>query len=736
MGGIPWPWRPARGPHDECSEDALLKVPALSLRVIIILVMVLLLAAYASATLWVTYSKGQEAALLAAERLITNVGEAVHERVDLTFRPIINNAYLASNWPAASRTEASGAILPESFLYHLLETFPYIYSVYVGRNNGDFHQMLSLKGLVSHQALNFRPPPDAAVAIRNIRRLPDGSRIERWTFQDPAQRIVGRRETREPTYDPRARPWYQQALRSSEIVTTPPYRYASIQRVGVTLAHHVSDSPGAVFGIDILLHSISRFMEERRFSDSAKLLIFSDLGVLVALADGANIPVQEGTASLFGAPDPVLGQFYRELLARNSPDDELMRFGVNGVPWFAKVTPMPQSFGSGFRLAVMAPASDFTGPFTEISDQTLWTLLVILLLTMLLALLLARRITSPLVAVAENTVRIAHLDFSGRNPEKSFVAEVDKLVQATQIMERQLATFVRYVPRTLVQALIDSHIEPQLGGSRRTVTIMFTDVANFSTMSENLAPVDLMRKISAYYDVLATQIGSHAGLIQKFLGDGLMGLWNTPSLDQQHVRNACNAALGCRVATNRLNADWLRWGWYPMHTRIGLHMGEVAVGNVGTVDRMDYTAVGVAVNLASRLEGLNKVYGTQILCSESVRAAVADEFLFRSLDQVIPQGLGQPIGIHELIGVHPAVGQAADPGVVATEAQLAYCNAWESAYALYLRRDWHGANERFSALAMQQPEDPVVRLYLERARQFSQTPPPPDWNGVSVLTEK
>ena len=361
---------------------------------------------------------------------------------------------------------------------------------------------------------------------------------------------------------------------------------------------------------------------------------------------------------------------------------------------------------------------------------------MILLLTMLLALLLARRITSPLVAVAENTVRIAHLDFSGRNPEKSFVAEVDKLVQATQIMERQLATFVRYVPRTLVQALIDSHIEPQLGGSRRTVTIMFTDVANFSTMSENLAPVDLMRKISAYYDVLATQIGSHAGLIQKFLGDGLMGLWYTPSLDQQHVRNACNAALGCRVATNRLNADWLRWGWYPMHTRIGLHMGEVAVGNVGTVDRMDYTAVGVAVNLASRLEGLNKVYGTQILCSESVRAAVAEEFLFRSLDQVIPQGLGQPIGIHELIGVHPAVGQAADPGVVATEAQLAYCNAWESAYALYLRRDWHGANERFSALAMQQPEDPVVRLYLERARQFSQTPPPPDWNGVSVLTEK
>jgi adenylate cyclase len=328
------------------------------------------------------------------------------------------------------------------------------------------------------------------------------------------------------------------------------------------------------------------------------------------------------------------------------------------------------------------------------------------------------------------------LDFSGANLRKSFVAEVDKLVQATQIMERELATFVRYVPRTLVQALIDSHVEPKLGGSRRNVTIMFTDVANFSTMSENLAPVDLMRKISSYYEVLARQIGSHHGLIQKFLGDGLMGLWNAPSLDHDHVQNACKAALDCKVATNRLNADWERWGWYPMHTRIGLHVGEVAVGNVGTADRMDYTAVGVAVNVASRLEGLNKIYGTQILCSESVKQAAEDGFLFRSLDWVVPAGLGQPVGIYELVGIRPGAEPAADRELVATEAQMAMCEAWEAAYAQYLRRDWQAASVHFAALAAQQPMDALVRLYLRRVQDYLRDPPPPDWNGVSVYTEK
>ncbi len=723
-------------PHDLRSDDAEMRMPTISLRLYIILIMVFLLGAYGAATLWVTYSKGQEAALLAAERLITTVSDAVNERIDLTFRPIVSNAYLAANWPAVAEKDPGNAVLPDAFLRHMLDTFPYIYSVYVGRGNGDFHQMLSLRGLGSRQGLNFEAPPGAVFAVRDIKRLTDGSRTETWTFMDDAQQTLGQQVAQDPAYDPRARPWYQKALRSAEIVTTTPYRFSSIREVGLTMAHHINHATGAVFGIDILLNSISRFMEERRFSDAAKLVIFSDLGVLVALADGHGGHLQEGTASLFRSQDPVLGEFYQAMLAHRATPDDLMHFGVAGEQWFAKVTQLPTSFGTGYRLGVMAPASDFTGPFTEISNQTLWTLLIILLLTLLVAMLLARRITQSLISVAGKTLEIAHLDFSGGILRKSFVAEVDKLVAATLLLERELATFVRYVPRTLVQALIDSHVEPTLGGSRRNVTIMFTDVANFSTMSERLAPVDLMRKISAYYEVLAEQIGSHHGLIQKFLGDGLMGLWNTPSLDQEHVRNACNAALGCKLATNRLNADWESWGWYPMHTRIGLHVGDVAVGNVGTTDRMDYTAVGVAVNVASRLEGLNKVYGTQILCSQSVKQAADERFLFRSLDRVIPVGLGQPISIYELVGIRPEAGSAFDQEAIVSEAQLAYCAAWEAAYALYLQQNWQAACDAFSALEAQQTEDALLALYVIRAEQFMAEPPPPDWNGVFVHTEK
>jgi adenylate cyclase len=196
--------------------------------------------------------------------------------------------------------------------------------------------------------------------------------------------------------------------------------------------------------------------------------------------------------------------------------------------------------------------------------------------------------------------------------------------------------FGRYVPKDLVRRLIDAGGVPMLGGERRELTIMFSDIAGFTTQSEQTPPEQLMRSISTYFDRMAEVLHAHQGVIDKFIGDAIMALWNAPAPDPEHVRNACRGVLACRGANLELNAALAAKGLPPLATRFGLHTGETVVGNVGGADRIQYTALGANVNLAARLEALNKYYRTTILVSEDTRRragrdSCSDSSLWRSL---------------------------------------------------------------------------------------------------------
>jgi adenylate cyclase len=232
----------------------------------------------------------------------------------------------------------------------------------------------------------------------------------------------------------------------------------------------------------------------------------------------------------------------------------------------------------------------------------------------------------------------------------SRVAEIDELGRTMAIAQRSIWSFARFVPKDIVKGIIDGSIATELHGVRQDVTILFTDVTNFTGIAEAADPDSLMHQTSRHLAALADAFHAEGGTVDKFIGDSVMAFWNAPHRQLDHVERACRAALSAKAASDTLNTQFEAEGLPPFGVRLGIHFGDAVVGNVGSVERMNYTALGNSVNLAARLEGLNKEYGTAILVSEAVRNRVEHCFRFKAIASVIAKGMTTETQVYELVG--------------------------------------------------------------------------------------
>jgi adenylate cyclase len=378
----------------------------------------------------------------------------------------------------------------------------------------------------------------------------------------------------------------------------------------------------------------------------------------------------------------------------------------------------------GLHVAVIAPLDEFFGAIEAVRQRMLLDASAIALVALPLALLLGRRIALKLGALAAEADRIRLLKLEPTPPQRSRIVEVDQLAQSIERTKLVVRDFAHFVPRRLVEQLVSSGTPLSLGGERRELTVLFTDIVGFTSIAERADPATLMRQASRYLGTLSDAIAAQGGTIDKYIGDSIMAFWNAPSADPDHVAHACAAILACREATRQLNNAFAAEGWPPMLTRYGLHVGQVVVGNVGSADRMNYTALGAAVNLASRLEGLNTHYGTDVLVSEAIEARCGERFVFRRVDRVQPKGLTRPLTVFTLVG------SAID------ETDAKRLRLWADVLDAYDRNDWSGALRRLAAYHAADPDDPVAVVYLERCQRFLETPPPESWDAVAVYDEK
>ncbi|MFV1957844.1 MAG: adenylate/guanylate cyclase domain-containing protein [Planctomycetota bacterium] len=376
--------------------------------------------------------------------------------------------------------------------------------------------------------------------------------------------------------------------------------------------------------------------------------------------------------------------------------------------------------------AAVVPTDELVGFLGRYLVYALVGIAVLLALSVFLASLLARRIATPLTKIADELARVGNFDLSPQPAPASLIREVAVVADSVDRMKASLRSFGRYVPTDLVRDLLSHGQEARLDGRLRPLTLFFSDVKGFTSVSEGMAPQVLVDALGAYLEVLTRGVQGWGGTIDKFMGDGVLAFFNAPRDDPDHVAHACRAALAVQQALAAKRPEWEAEGLPPFLTRIGLHTDEVVVGNIGTAERFSYTVLGDGVNLAARLESLNKAYGTWILASRDVRERVGDAFEWRRIDRTAVAGRTEGTDVYELLGESGAV----DASLL--EARDLYERALEA----YGRQRFEEAVEGFEAVLARAPDDQAAAALLERARHYAGTPPPDDWNGVFVQTHK
>ncbi|WP_164017221.1 adenylate/guanylate cyclase domain-containing protein [Pyxidicoccus trucidator] len=286
-------------------------------------------------------------------------------------------------------------------------------------------------------------------------------------------------------------------------------------------------------------------------------------------------------------------------------------------------------------------------------------------------------------------------------------------------------TFQHYLDASVMEQVLEHPERLKLGGERKELTVLFSDIRGFTSLSEQLSPEQLVTFINQYLTPMTGVVFTHGGTLDKYIGDAIMSFWGAPVDQPDHALRACRAALDFLDTLQALKVRWRAAGLPEVDIGVGINTGPMNVGHMGTESRFNYTVMGDAVNLASRLEGLNKEYGTRILISEGTYLQVKDHVVARRLGSVRVKGKQEPVAIHELRGLG-----------LPTDTDAEAIRLFEEGLARFTARDWDAAEPLFGRVLSLWRDDVPARRYQEAIAAFRLRPPDPDWDGVFTATTK
>lgn len=683
------------------------------------------------------YVGNRDALLSTAKANIANAAEEAEQGIDRLFGRALLTADTVSRLPAPIFNWQQ----PETLLATLavsVRNSPELYGVFVGFPDGAFTQAINLIAPDGSRRVVAGMPEQAATAWRVIEpRFGVGGGIEKWWYFDRDGKEIGELPvvTEKPTpYDPRTRGWFKKSQLGQKSIVSKVYVFSSLRKPGITVSKPVESLKALSVGVDLSLDDLAGLTARLSPGENGVVAIIDSDGKLVAHPNPAKI------IKATNANDAV------ELASVTDIDDVRIRAGVgehtSRDTAGASFRVDEEDYITYYRAAAadsvaqwdvisVARVADYTGGLFETMVRSMLVAAIVLAFAVVGVAIMAGWITRPVVRLRVLAEEITQLNFSEASDHSSPFEEINRLQLSMVRLKAAMDTFLRFVPRDVVRELVLAGQAATVGGVKKEVTMLFTDVEGFTAMTERMTPEEIMSQVSEYLENLSFGIQANRGTIDKYIGDAIMAIWNAPTDDAAHADNACRAALAAYRISEDLNAQFVEKGQAVMRTRFGLHSGDVLVGNVGARDRMQYTCLGSNVNLASRIEGLNKFYGTQVLASDAVRKRTSSAFLFRRVDIVEAKGTSLPVTIYELMGE-----RAVDAEFYVGPDVIKRASKYEQAFDFYLHRDFSDALYVLDGLASEQPDDPVVALLTRKCRDFLETPPPVSWNGATVLDEK
>lgn len=597
----------------------------------------------------------------------------------------------------------------ERQLMGVLDRNPAIAAAYVGYDDGKFIHTGRAAALAPAMRAELGAPDNDAFFVRTIDTV-GGAQSESWSFRsaDGSRTAV---RSRPANYDPRTRPWYQEAVALGTTAVTEPYSFGLSRALGVSLAVPLRQGGGAI-GFDFTLETLSRVVSAKKITPNSVVTVATGTGAVLAdtLSPDSQPTEWEVSAAIRGDIAESGGRYGR------GSEREVT---FDGQTYILVVHVMSPIFGKRYVVAAAVPIAEISAASRELLWRSAFAGISAVVLAVVAALLVSLLLSRSIGRIAAKTERIRDLDFSDRVPVGSRIREIRRLSSAVERMREGLEVFGRYVSKDLVRQIMKSPDSAGVGGVRRDLTVMFTDIEGFSRLSEDMAPELLTSRLSRYYEALDGPITANKGTIDKFIGDSIMAFWNAPMPDTDHVANACRAALEAAEAGHRLADKWSAMGRPGFRTRFGLHSGLAVVGNVGTPSRVNYTLVGAVANQASRLEGLNKMYGTEILASGEIAHLTDELFVWRHIDCIIAAGTTEPLDMYELLSVRAEL-----------TAHAPFLDRWNRGRLAYCDQQFAEATLHFESAADLRPKDGPCRVFIDRCRELIRAGVPDDWDGI------
>jgi adenylate cyclase len=574
--------------------------------------------------------------------------EAEVSELSTLVRVLSTNPSLADS---DDRSEVDGAI---GLFKAALHELPLTDSLYVGYDNGCWLQVRRLDVLDPTERQKLGAPRGAVYNINLVRPTSGGALPMRRIFEDEQGNKIEQLDLWDYGYDARARRWYRDTMQADRALVSSPYASFSIGTPMITLSAPLRGHVHGVIATDLKLDKFSDLVYAQRPGEHGTAIIFDLFGVLIAHPEFARLvdyarthPAHPQLPEIREIRSGLVGAVMQRWDGRDRYEGSIR--DEDGQEYLFRLQKFSQGGEySGYSL-LLAGEDDFAQNVRSWQIRGIIIALIAGGCFIPAVWLFGSRMSTSLKQITAQASRIRTLAAPDDAPITSRVAEIDELGRTMAVAQRSVWSFARFVPKDIVKGIIDGSISTELGGVRREVTILFTDVTNFTGIAEAAEPDSLMHQTSRHFAALTAAFLAEGGTVDKFIGDSVMVFWNAPHMQFDHVERACRAALSAKAASDALNTQFEAEGLPPFAVRLGIHFGDAVVGNVGSAERMNYTALGNSVNLAARLEGLNKEYGTTILVSEAVRKRVENCFRFEAIASVIAKGMTTETRVYELV---------------------------------------------------------------------------------------